>query len=94
MSDEGYKGHRAGSKKGKLREIFDTKGRDTAVKAGERMGLTKGTVSSWLWAWGRDKKRATVGKLTPTAKKAMAKAKARRVLLPVRCIGNSKIPMK
>lgn len=73
---EGYKGHRPGSNKGKLHKVFDEKGREAAILAAERAGIKKGTISSWMWSWGSENKRAAVGKLTPAAKKAMAKAKA------------------
>jgi hypothetical protein len=77
---EGYKGHRVGSNKGKVHEIFDTKGKDAAVKKAVSLGLEETTARTWCssWAAGKKKKVAAPAKkaATKTAKKAKPAKKA------------------
>lgn len=70
MTKEAYKGHRPGSNKGNIHQIFDEKGEAAAVKAGEKAGLKPATIRVWMGAWGRK----------PAAKKTKAAAVPRKVL--------------
>jgi transposase-like protein len=40
--------HIAGSRKGRVHQIFDTKGAESATKWGLKNGLTANTLKSWL----------------------------------------------
>lgn len=48
----GYKGHREGSRKEQIHKVFDEKGYEAAVKAGEKVELAELTVKSWIYSWG------------------------------------------
>jgi hypothetical protein len=50
--EEGYKGHRSGSRKEKIHRIYDDKGADAAFKAGEKEELSPATVRTWIGSWG------------------------------------------
>ena len=59
---ENYKTHRAGSRKGAVRRVFDTKGREAAVTYGRMRRLKSSTLANWVNTWGRESakgKRAT-----------------------------------
>lgn len=65
---EGYKGHRVGSNKGKVHQVFDDKGKDAAIKKAVSLDIMETTARTWCSAWGSAKKK-------PVAKKAKAPAK-------------------
>ena len=48
---ESYKGHKAGSRKGKVHADFDENGLNSAVEYGTSLGLAEGTIRSWCKAW-------------------------------------------
>jgi len=82
MANEAYKDHRAGSRKGDVHRLFDTKGKDVARTYGEKKGLALGTLHSWFSEWSRDgkaKKAKPVAKAeaAPKGKAVKAKAKAK-----------------
>lgn len=56
-SEEGYKGHRADSRKGAIHKLFDEKGADAARAKGIKDKLAEGTLNSWISAWGGGKPR-------------------------------------
>ncbi len=62
---DGYKEHRAGSRKGEIHEVYDEKGREAAMKRGEKLGLTEGTLKNWIQTWKRED-----GETTPRKKKS------------------------
>lgn len=50
---DGYKGlHRAGSRKGKVREAYDKSGAEAARKLGAKLKLSDATLSTWITGWG------------------------------------------
>jgi hypothetical protein len=74
MSDtkEGYKGHQAGSRKGRIHQLFDEEGADVAWTAGLRAKLAENTLRSWFAYWNRSKPAAAK---KPAVKKAPTKSK-------------------
>lgn len=69
-SGEGYKGHRAGSRKETVHKVFDDKGRDAAIKKAADLGIQENTAKGWLYSWG--------SKAADTAKPAKKPAKAKK----------------
>src|SRR5262245_53852801 len=57
-STDGYKGHSAGSRKGKVHELFDRQGPEHAWTLGLKLGLKQGTLRSWFGLWRRSDKGA------------------------------------
>lgn len=54
MSPElGYAGHKLGSRKGTIHELFDKEGEDVAWTRGLKVGLKPGTLRSWFVGWKR-----------------------------------------
>jgi len=51
--EEGYRGHKPGSRKGTAHKIFDDKGPDAALEWGIANGLAAGTLRSWCTSWGK-----------------------------------------
>src|SRR5262245_52087571 len=49
--DKGYRGHEAGSRKGKVHELYDTKGSDEAWTLGQKLGLKQSTLRTWFHTW-------------------------------------------
>jgi DNA-binding protein HU-beta len=76
---EAYKGHREGSSKGKVHQVFDTKGRDAAMAKAKALGIMESTARTWTSAWARGgtKKKSTVKRETPAKKPAAKKAPAK-----------------
>lgn len=69
MDEKGYKGHKPGSRKGRVHEVFDLKGLEAATKFGViDLGLSPFTIKSWASAWEKaPKKSATpAGQVSPT----------------------------
>lgn len=52
MTNEEYKGHRAGSNKGIVHKVFDEKGKDAALKKAGALGLLPNTARTWCSEWG------------------------------------------
>ncbi len=50
---DGYKGHKAGSRKETAHRMFDDKGPDATLEWGLANGLAAGTLRSWCVTWGR-----------------------------------------
>jgi hypothetical protein len=76
---EGYKHHKAGSRKGVLHELFDSEGRETALVRGKKMGLADATLRAWTATWAREAGTGRVKgkpKVTAKAKKANGTAEA------------------
>ena len=71
MEDQGYKGHRAGSRKGKIHQLHDEEGVDTAWVAGKRAGLTENTLRTWFGRWRHEPRP----KSPPAKKKPAIKSK-------------------
>lgn len=76
---EAYKGHRAGSRKAVIRELFDRESAEVAWVRGLKIGLKENTLRTWFSHWRTEdgtpavkKKAATVAtkpkaKVTPKA---------------------------
>lgn len=69
---EGYKGHRAGSNKGKVHMVFDEKGKEAAIKKAEALDLETSTARTWCSQWAK-KKSSKPAPAKKTVKKAAAK---------------------
>lgn len=52
---DGYRGHRRGSRKERIRRIFDTRGRDAAFREGRKKDLKDTTLRSWMSSWKTDR---------------------------------------
>jgi hypothetical protein len=53
---QGYGDHRAGRRKGKVHELFDTQGADAAWTLGLKLRLKESTLRSWFATWRRPSK--------------------------------------
>lgn len=53
--EKGYKGHVAGSRKGKVHQLYDKQGAEAAWTLGIKLGLKEGTLRSWFGSWQRSK---------------------------------------
>jgi hypothetical protein len=78
---EGYKGHRAGSAKGKVHQTFDEDGAEAAIKRAKKLGKAETTARTWVSEWknaGPAKKKAKkdAAPAKKSAKKTSAKKKA------------------
>lgn len=51
--EQGYGGHKEGSRKGTIHELFDKEGQDVAWTRGLKVELKQGTLRSWFAAWKR-----------------------------------------
>lgn len=49
---DGYKGHREGSRKGKVHEAYDDKGPEAAMKLADKLGIAESSARSWIGSWG------------------------------------------
>ena len=54
-----YKGHKAGSRKGRVHEHFDQYGEAAAITFGTKLGLASTTVSSWIGTWKKTPDKVT-----------------------------------
>jgi hypothetical protein len=52
-SNEGYSGHRAGSRKGEVHRIYDQSGAAAATAVGLGMGLQESTLRTWISVWSK-----------------------------------------
>src|SRR5687768_6993148 len=64
-----YKEHAAGSRKGKVHELYDKQGAEAAWTLGAKLGFKEGTLRSWFGVWKRDGAAAAAAK-NDTRKKA------------------------
>ena len=55
---EAYKHHKAGSRKGKVHQLFDEKGPEAAWTLGKKLKLKETTLRAWFGAWRREDKKA------------------------------------
>jgi hypothetical protein len=62
----GYAGHKLGSRKGTIHELFDKEGEDVAWTRGLKVGLKPGTLRSWFVGW-KHKNKLKTNSGTPTA---------------------------
>ncbi|HZC55695.1 MAG TPA: hypothetical protein VE396_06550 [Xanthobacteraceae bacterium] len=66
---EGYKGHKPGSRKETIHQLYDREGADTAWTRGRKMKLAEGTLRSWFGQWQRGaSKSKPVPKTLPKGK--------------------------
>jgi hypothetical protein len=70
----GYKGHKPGSRKGTIHELFDKEGAEVAWTRGLKMKLKESSLRSWFSRWGYKKPSIKVSK--PVAAKPEVKPKA------------------
>ena len=59
---EGYRGHKVGSRKATIHELFDREGDDTAWTRGLKIGLKEATLRTWFAHWRRQTKPAPAKK--------------------------------
>lgn len=71
---EGYKGHRAGSAKGKVHQTFDEKGAEAAIARAVKLGKAESTGRTWVSEW----KNATTKKASKKASSKASKSNARK----------------
>lgn len=77
-----YLDHRADSAKGKVHEIFDTKGKDAAMKKATALDIAESTARTWCSSWKNaspkkaKKAKAAAAPAKAPAKKTVKKAKA------------------
>lgn len=76
--EKGYKSHNKGSRKGRIHELFDKQGADTAWTAGLKAGLKEGTLRAWFGVWRREApaKKGKGKAATPPKPEAESPAKA------------------
>lgn len=71
-----YKDHRPDSAKGKVHEVFDTKGKDAAIKKAAALDIAETTARTWCSSWKNAKKsKSKVKAAAPAKSKSKAKAK-------------------
>lgn len=87
MSTEGYKGHRAGSAKGKVHKAFDEKGKDAAIALAARLEKAESTARTWVSEWSN-------GTAKKSSKKATSKASKANARKPVKPAGKKKAAKK
>lgn len=80
---EGYKGHRVGSNKGKVHQVFDEKGKDAAIKKAEALDIQTSTARTWCSTWSKGK---------ASKKKAAAPAKTAKKAAPKKAAAPAKKP--
>jgi len=69
----GYRNHEAGSRKGRVHELFDKSGPDAAWTLGKKLKLKEGTLRSWFGAWRREDSSAKAKKAKPAKAKEAKK---------------------
>jgi hypothetical protein len=70
---EAYKGHKVGSRKATIHQLFDEEGREVAWTRGIKLGLSENSLRSWFGFWSRE---AGTGKVKKGAKVKVTKTKA------------------
>lgn len=79
-----YLDHRVDSPKGKVHEVFDTKGKEAAIKKALSLDIQKSTAMTWCSSWKNaspKKKKKAAKAAAPAkapAKKAVKKAAAKK----------------
>jgi hypothetical protein len=76
----GYKGHRPGSRKGVIHELFDEQGAEVAWTRGLKLKLKEATLRTWFSRWGESPakvkaKPVAKAKPKPATKPRVVKAK-------------------
>jgi hypothetical protein len=56
---EAYKGHKIGSRKATIHQLFDTEGREVAWTRGIKLGLSENSLRSWFGFWSRESGAST-----------------------------------
>jgi hypothetical protein len=70
----GYAGHKSGSRKGVIHELFDREGAEVAWTRGIKLKLKEGTLRSWFGAWNRSAPTAAAKAQPKSTKKSKAAA--------------------
>lgn len=73
---KGYGGHKEGSRKATVHEVFDKQGPEAAFTRGMKLKLAENTLHSWFATWRREsqpvkKKKATTKPAAKTIKPAI-----------------------
>jgi hypothetical protein len=78
QAKQGYAGHKPGSRKGVIHQLWDTEGPETAWTRGIKLGLAEGTLRNWFGYWTRQsgKKPPAMPKSKPVKAKADGKDNA------------------
>jgi hypothetical protein len=74
QEDKGYKGHKVGSRKGQLHELYDKEGPEVTWTRGVKMGLSENSLRSWFRVW-RDNSAPKPAKVTKPKVAKVAKVK-------------------
>jgi len=90
MTKEAYKDHRAGSPKGEVHRVFDTKGKDAAIKKAVSFDLQEATARTWISSW----KSGKVKKAKATKKAVKAAAPSKKVVKKAAAPKRAKKPVK
>jgi hypothetical protein len=64
--DAAYAGHKPGSRKSVIHELFDRQDEQTAWVRGKKIGLKETTLRTWFAFWRRSAKPATAKKAAKT----------------------------
>ena len=70
------RGHKPGSRKAKVHELYDKEGDAAAFTLGQRLKLKDGTLRSWFMVWRRSTKPTKPAKAKVEAKPATKPAEA------------------
>jgi hypothetical protein len=65
----GYKGHKPGSRKSVIHQLYDTEGAEVAWTRGVKLRLKESSLRSWFSRWGESPVKAKVVSKTPAVKK-------------------------
>jgi len=77
MAKAAYKNHRDGSRKAKVHQVFDSKGRDAALKLAKSLKLKDSTARTWTASWGRKPSAVKAKAAKAKAGKKVTRSKAR-----------------
>lgn len=78
MTKEAYKDHRAGSNKGEVHRVYDTKGAEAAIKKAVSLDIQEATARTWCSSWKTGKAGKKSAKKAAPAKKTAKKATAKK----------------
>jgi hypothetical protein len=73
----GYAGHKAGSRKGLIHQLYDTEGVDVAWTRGRKAGLQESTLRTWFVVFRRAQGKGKDQVKAPPVKKATPKKKSK-----------------
>jgi hypothetical protein len=71
---KGYAGHKEGSRKATVHEVFDNQGPEAAFTRGIKLKLSENTLHSWIATWRRAGTPVKKKAVKPTAIPAAAQA--------------------